>query len=280
MADLPELTCPSCGAALTESPRCPSCGLSLEGKRLFDPRHFHWLGVLLSGLVPITMSAVNWGRVGRTRERNLWLILGFLGFLLLFSLLGALPEGARFLGIAVSAGISYYLRARQQPLFAAGFRLGAKRDSAWKGAVAGTSLLIVALALTVMGFQAAYHLRYDRGVKLLDQGRLPEAAAIFERLVQEDPKDLGANFALATCRLFSGNLDAAERGFHECLSLEGVDSAMVFADLAVLEAARGRSTEADSLAGWARAREPAIFTKLYYSDDVATIADSLVQQPR
>src|SRR5262245_21095224 len=107
-----EIACPSCGAELTEDPRCATCGLSLEGKRLFDPRHFHWLGLLLSALVPVTMSAINWGRVGRTRERNLWLILGFGGFVLLLSLLSALPKSAAFLGWGVSGGISVLLRER------------------------------------------------------------------------------------------------------------------------------------------------------------------------
>src|SRR5262245_37592965 len=106
MADAKEMVCPNCGAALEESPRCPACGLTLEGKRLFDPKHFHWLGALFSGLAPITLSAVNWGRVGRTRERNLWLILGFAGFALLVGVLNVMPrEAATPLGLAVGGGI-------------------------------------------------------------------------------------------------------------------------------------------------------------------------------
>lgn len=277
MADLPKLTCPSCGAALTESPRCPSCGLSLEGKGLFDPKHFHWLGVLFSGLTPIIMSAANWGRVGRTRERNLWLVLGFLGFVLLFTLLRALPPSMTFLGLGVSAGISYFLRDRQLPLFAAGLRLGANRSSAWKGVWIGVSVTIGALAVVILGYLGMYHIRSERAGNLLAEGRYAESAKVFAALVKDDPRDPVAVYGLATCHLFQGHWNDADRGFRQCLSMGGVDSAMIFANLAVLETAVGRRIAADSLAARARAMEPAVFTTLYNSEDVAMIADSLIQ---
>lgn len=81
-----ESWCPSCNAGLAdESQRCTSCGYSLAGLRVYNPKHFIWLAFLFSAMVPIYLAASNWGKIGRTRTKRLWLGLGFVGFALMFT---------------------------------------------------------------------------------------------------------------------------------------------------------------------------------------------------
>jgi tetratricopeptide (TPR) repeat protein len=237
--------------------------------------------MLFSALVPITMSALNWGRVGRTRERNLWLTLGFAGSVLLFWLLSALPRSVALPGqLGASAGIAYYLRDRQHPLFEGGLRLGAGRSATWKAVLVGVGLTLGALAIVIFGSMAIDNLRFQPAIKLIEQERFAEAAVVLEKILRDHPDDAAATASLALCRLYEGRWDEAARGFDRYLSMPHADSAVAYANLALAATARGQGIEADSLAARARALEPAVFSSLYGSDDLKATLDSIAQHAR
>jgi len=227
------------------------------------------------------MSALNWGRVGRTRERNLWLSLGFAGSVLLFWLLSLLPRSVALPAqLGASAGIAYYLRDRQHPLFEAGLRLGAQRSSTWKAVLAGVGLTLGALAIVILGSMAMYNLRFQPAIRLIQQERFSEAAVALEKVLRDHPDDPPATASLALCRLYEGRWDEAAAGFEKYLGLPRADSAMAYANLALVATARGQTMEADSLAARARTMEPAVFTDLYGSDDMKATLDSIAQHGR
>jgi hypothetical protein len=118
--------------AATQPCRCPACGHGFAGVRLYDPKHFAWLGVLFSGLVPVFMSASNWGKVGKTKTKWRCLGAGFIGFTALFAILGLFgnaPKGGGNLGLnlLLNVPVALLLRDRQRPLYDAALRLGAER---------------------------------------------------------------------------------------------------------------------------------------------------------
>lgn len=272
--------CPRCHTALPpDGTACPSCGFQLDGKRFYDPKHYHWLGVLFSALVPISMASANWGQLGDTRRRLLWLLLGFAGFSLLFLVLSWLPRPIAFLVMPTNVAISFFLRERQRPLYATALRLGARPKATWQGLLVGVGLLLGALAVPIVASTASYYLASERAIALMNQERLSEADKILEGLLRKDPEDGGVTFQLAFCRLYEARWEEAARGLERSIVLDGADPATTYACLAVARAGMGRMAEADSLARRARSMNPAIFTTVFKSDDLPTIVRFLALPP-
>lgn len=226
------------------------------------------------------MAAANWGQMGERRTRALWLLLGFAGFAALFLVLSWLPGPIAFLVMPTSVAISYFLRDRQGSLYATALRLGGRPQATWLGTIIGIGLLLGAIAVPILVSVASYNLGNERAIALMNQERFSEADKIFEGFLRKDPQDGVVTFELAFCRLYEGRWEEASRGLERSIVLDGADPAMIYASLAVARAGLGRMAEADSLARRARGLDPAIFTRVFQSDDVTLIARTLVRPPR
>ena len=55
------------------------------------PKHYTWQAMLFSFLVPAYEAATNWGRVGDTKRKQLWLWGSILGMTALVIALSACP---------------------------------------------------------------------------------------------------------------------------------------------------------------------------------------------
>jgi tetratricopeptide (TPR) repeat protein len=243
--------------------------------RVYDPKHFVWLGLVFSAMVPIYLAASNWGKVGQSRTKRRWLGLGFVGFVLLLPALTILPGGelgdlaGKAIGLALNVGFAHTLRDKQRPLYRAALRLGARPGSLVLGTVMGVGLLVCAIGLAFGGYVgahvAAYEWEFQRGVRLADQGEYDEAVAVFETMVREDPEDAAAMWELALCHFNEERWIEATQVFENYLRLDEEDpEAWVY--LSTIRYIEGRSDEAESLASQARALDPEIFDKMLQSD--------------
>lgn len=269
-AEKGESRCPRCSAVLpAESQGCNSCGYTLIGVSLYNPKHFVWLAFLLSAMVPIYLAASNWGKIGMTRTKHLWLGLGFLGFVLLFTVLALLPDtgsaGGRLMGYIINLPVGYLLRDMQRPLYHSAVRLGSQPGPLFKGCVFGLGFVLCAMAVAFVGVTAKYHFEFQHGRELLAQDKYEEAATVFENILREDPNDDSAVFNLALCHVFMEQWAEAAQGFEQYLRRNDKNPA-AYALLAHVRNAQGRHPEADSLAAKARALEPSIFEKLFGSE--------------
>src|SRR5262245_39381373 len=158
--------CPRCKAALTpESHQCDGCGYTLDGVRLYNPKHFIWLALLFSALVPIYMAASNWGRLGEPKKKWQWVGFGFLGLTVLFTPATLAPRhipGGMLTGPLINLPVAYLLQTLQRPLFWAAGRLGARPGSVWKGTMVGLVLVAASLGLAIGGPWAAYQIEIRR----------------------------------------------------------------------------------------------------------------------
>jgi hypothetical protein len=262
--------CPRChGAIATDGAHCAECGFTLAGVPFFDPKHFLWLGLLLSALVPIYFSARNWGRMGQLRLQRLWLGGGVLGFMLLFAFVEAIPElnatVSRMVSIALNVPLSIVLRDRQRPLFMTAMQLGARRGSLFKGTLVGTALVLGVLAVVLAGLAMGSRIVYSRGVTLMAEENYADAARMFEYLRRHEFESDGPVFLLAFCHFKLKRYSDAALGFEEVVR-RNPRSADGYAYLAVALAAQGCFDQADSVATLARQIEPDIFFMRFGED--------------
>ncbi|GEM_PF-4323287 len=149
-----DASCPRCNTPLpTEGHCCSSCGFTLFDLRLYSPKHFVWMAFLLSALPDTT---------------------GHPGYLI---------------GYVINLPIASLLRAQQRPIYRAGLRLGARPASQLKGVAIGLIFVVGAMSPTFIGAIAKYHVALHQAESLFDQDKFDEAAAIFQRLLDEDPED-------------------------------------------------------------------------------------------
>lgn len=265
-------SCPQCDAALSsQDQRCQVCGYTLAAVRLYNPKHFIWLAVLFSAMVPIYLAATNWGRLGEVRKKWLWLGVGFLGLTLLFTVSMLLPDeyaGAKWLGYLFNLPIAYALRQTQRPVYATALRLGALPRSLWLGSIVGLVLVVAALAVAIAGQGAAYDIQYRRAHALVGDGKFEEAARIFQDMLRRNPDDGGAEFNLALCYHGLERWDEAADGLERCIRRNPAD-AEAHTFLAYVRARQGRRTEADSLASRARGLDPQVVQRLFGFDEEA-----------
>jgi len=200
-----ELHCPRCSSALPEEfERCDGCGYTLVGVKLYKPTHFLWLALLFSGLVPITLAAMNFGRLGQRRAKWRWLGLGFLGFASLFAGLMLFPDVGsgigKLVGYAINLPIGWAARDRQRDLYRAGLRLGAKPASTVIGTLAGLGVLALAIVLPVVPIMTYIEVQGQRGIEAIQEDRCEEAAEILRAVHRLNSED----------ELFAYNLGVAE----------------------------------------------------------------------
>lgn len=292
---LEEEVCPICQARLApDRSKCSPCETRLTGARLHDPASFVWTSLALTacdmgvlwqvtfpdrfgwlpraffGLIPIYLAASNWDKLRQTRRTFLWLALGFLGYALLFTLLSMMPPTAirlePFIGYAVNLPIGFLLQRSQRPLYEAALKLGARPTSSLEGLVPGLGIALGALALTVGGLHAKYRLEIEQGARLVEQGDHSAAAAVFQRILRNHPKDPAAEYRLAWCHFQMRNWFEADRGFEQYLKADE-KNAVALALLSRVRLIQGQSKESESLAARARAQDPQIFETLFGSDE-------------
>jgi tetratricopeptide (TPR) repeat protein len=234
----------------------------MKDKGVYEPKRFILLGVLFSALVPIYISAANWGSAGRNRARYLWLGGGALGFILIVSLANLLPSALEELtraGVsAVSGYIAHRLSKSQRPLYEASLRLGAQRRSLFKGSVLGLGYTVGAMGIFAVMFQGVTQVQMEHGKHLLRQKRFAEAATVFQRELHWYHDNREAVFDLAFCQTVLGQYDEAAAGFEQFLR-QNDRNAMAYAVLSMIRREQGRLSEADSLDARARALDPKIF---------------------
>jgi|GEM_PF-4651655 len=203
-----DVTCLKCGATIApEDSECSVCGNTFESVKLYEPQHFIPLSIFLSPMVPIFMTASNWGRLGDPVRRRRWLLLGslcFVGLLLLYGLLPDVP-GGNLLAMIPHAMIGWGLRERQRIPVAAARSLGAGHASTFSGAVRGLGVTILVSGLAVGLFMAGYvgwwNWQEQRGLALMEEGRYAESVEIWERLAREPDAEGYLHFNVGLCYL-------------------------------------------------------------------------------
>ena len=276
-----EVQCPKCSAVLAaDQNRCGQCGYTLEEARLYDPKRFVLLGILFSSLVPIFISASNWGQVGNRRAQWLAVSSGLVGFTALFTTFVYLPDQyagvGRGLGHAINIPIALILRQRQQRLFQSGLRFGARSRSLLPGILGGVGLVIVALvgSFLVTG-EAAQEARLRHGLRLLKEGQPAEAARVFEPMAGPNSKNQAAVFNLALCHFVLHRYEEAHVGVERYLKMAGAE-ADAYAFLYQIHLAMGRQDEAAAAAVKARQLDPNVFIRLFGTDSPGLVeADSM-----
>jgi tetratricopeptide (TPR) repeat protein len=267
--------CPRCRTKLvTQDERCTSCGYNLIGVRFFSPNSFLWLSLFLSAMVPIYLSASNWGKIGKTRTKWLWLGGGFVFFVLLFAVLMYLPDSshtsAKIIGYAVNVPIAFYLHGKQKSVYGVAIQLGASSGSLFKGSLVGLSYAIVALIIAV-ALQAThsvmkYNSDLNHGVDLFDHKQYEEAAVVFSKILRQDPKDRDALIYISLCNYNLERWDKTAEILVYYLK-QDTKNPVAYALLSRVRAKQGDLKQAEKLALQARILDPQIFVKLFRDGD-------------
>lgn len=264
-----EDSCPRCRSALRdELERCNTCGLTLTDVRLYRPKHFVWFALLFSGLTPIYMAATNLGRLGRKREKWLWLGLGFTGFVLLFGVFASLPEmetAGRFVGYLINLPIGWFAREQQKRPYRIGLRLGAKQASTFVGVLLGLGVTLLALAIPVVSLTAHYEIQFQRGLRALQEDRCEEAQEVFARLYRLDSEDFSAIYNLGCAEYCLGEWEAAIERFRAYVN-HVADDPDGHALLGDCLAQAGRVRDAERSLQRALQLDPGVLERLFDSD--------------
>ncbi len=231
------MECPRCRTHCNPGTEvCPTCNLSFSNVSLYSPRHFVWLSMLASFLVPVFLSASNYGRLGQGRKKKLLLSMGIAGFVAFLvamvkideAVTAANPESEagirgihRLISWVIHMPIGAYLKSRQKPLFEMGMGLGMRKASLFVGVLKGLGLTALVTILLVVG---AVILEWedpaDRAAELVERGQYTAAVAIFDSLCTEYPDDLEYLYQKAMCLTFCHRYTEAERDFRAILGEE------------------------------------------------------------
>lgn len=208
------LHCLKCNAIVQpEQKRCPNCGYTLANVRLYNPKYFIILSLLLSAIVPIYLASVNWGRMGQISTRRKWLLLGLSGFVILFLCLLLLPDsgraGSNLIGYLINLPIGYFLSTKQRPLYKKALGLGAIPASTFIGSIKGLGITLILLLVSIVAMVITTDSLLKRGQSLYEQNRCKEAASIFEWLLELDTEDEYLNYDLAKCYICLKQWDKA-----------------------------------------------------------------------
>jgi len=260
------MPCMKCKAAVSHADHgCPACGYTLEGVRLYNPKHFLLLALLLTAMVPIFLAASNWGRIGKTGRRNRWLLIAFVCFILFFGVLILLPDSGmstKYLGYLINLPIGWILREKQQPVYAVSLVLGAKPASIFFGSIKGFALALLALLISAAGFMAYMIVEENRAVALYEEGRCEEAASIFEKLLRREAEDDKARFGLALCHVCMERWEDAANGFRAYLKRNN-DDPVAHAFLGYVLQEQGQQQEAEEHFNTAVSLDPKVLTELF-----------------
>jgi tetratricopeptide (TPR) repeat protein len=246
----------------------------LIGVRFYRPNSFIWLSLLLSAMVPIYLSASNWGKLGKTRTKWLWLGGGIILFALLFAVLWYLPDssqtGAQIIGYAVNVPIALYLREKQKSVYGVAIQLGAETGSLFKGSLVGILILafslIVGVSIPVARNVMKYYDDLDHGTDLFDHKHYEEAAIVFSDILREDPEDKEALIYMALCNYSMQKWDKTGEIIAFYLK-QDTQNPVAYALLSRVRAKQGNVKQAEELALQARILDPQIFVKLFGEGD-------------
>ncbi len=89
--------------------------------------------------------------------------------------------------------------------------------------------------------------RTREGISLANQGRLPEAAAVFEEVLRAQPRFGSGYNNLANVYLFQGRYDEAIANYHQALELMPRDAG-VYSHLSFAYCKKGSGPEAETCA--------------------------------
>ena len=205
--------CLKCGAELPlGSKQCSECGLTLDGVKLYDPKHFPFLAILFSAMVPIYLSASNWGRLGNPQRKRKLLVIGFAGLLVFSTVLMLLPFSAssgKYIGFLINLPIGFFLREYQRSVYKTALFLGAKPASTVTGTLKGIAVTVLAVLIAILGITAYTDYETKRGIMLIREEKCEEAEVVFKRLLSLDTSDEYVKFNLAICYLCMEKWDEA-----------------------------------------------------------------------
>jgi tetratricopeptide (TPR) repeat protein len=224
--------CPRCRSSLSEGTEiCPACNLRFSEISLYDPKHFIWLSMIFTFVVPAFLAAVNFGRLGRSDLKRAWLIFaiaGLAGIVLVvryldqhfLTELGLSGYDERMLsrlgGYAVNLPIGAYLSRKQRPLFRGAQELGIRKASALKGALAGIGIALAVGVVATVAWEIATPAPTQDVLALMDERRFDDAARVLDGLLSQRPDDSDLAYLRAFCDV--GSLMDEQR-FDEALGL-------------------------------------------------------------
>lgn len=264
--------CPNCDKILDSfDEKCSNCEYTLSGVRLYSTKHFTLLAVLLSGLVPIFLAASNYGKLGRTDTKRRLLFLGFIGYLAVFAILILLPETdntlSKYIGWIINVPVGYYLRLKQKPLYVAAIRLGAGRESLFKGTAKGLGLAIGALIIPIIAMIAVTEIQIDRGESLMEQEKFEEATVHFEKLYSYNSEDPEIVINLVFCYMVLEEWDKAA-GCLDAYIKSNDDEAVAHAYFGYIRYIQGNELEGERHIARAESLSPGICNKLFNPDSI------------
>ena len=266
----PHLDCPKCDSPLqSDSAGDPACGCDLTCVRLYDPKHYFWLAFLVSAIFPIFMAASNWGRLGKTKTKHLYLGATFLACTFVSGLHAMFPSsfsGARFMVGAVSLALGLLLRDRQRPLFSAALRRGAQPAPLTRGLLGGLGMLVCLVLVFGAGFGVTYFIQFRRGLAFINEGNYRAAVPTFEHALQLAPEEDVVLLNLAYCYVMLEHWQEGADTLQRYVTRKR-DNAYAFALLAYVRNRQGRHQEAEDLLSKARALDPEIIEKLWPQQD-------------
>ena len=196
---------------------CSACGYSLEGTKLYNPKHFVLLSLFFTGMVPIFLAASNWGRLGDLPRKRRWLWFGLAGYMVIFGAAMLLPDlgklSNRFIGYLINLPVGMALLGMQRSTYLSALELGAKRASSFVGLLKGLPLVVLAFMIPLLSFTGYMMISENRALALLSEDRCAEAATEFEKLLAWDAEDEYVRFNLAICHECMGRWADAADGF-------------------------------------------------------------------
>lgn len=208
--------CPRCHSALSEGTEtCPACNLRFSDISLYDPKHFVWLAMVFSFVVPSLLAAINFGRLGRPDLKKAWLIGGIAGLAVLVLFVRYFGEpfldelgvtgsdremATQWGGYLVNLPIAGFLFFRQRALFRGALELGARKASMFKGAVAGIALAFAVGFSSVLAWEVAAPRPGQDVVAMMSEGRFVEANSAIDDMLRDNPDDPELLYRKAMCQ--------------------------------------------------------------------------------
>ena len=150
--------------------------------------------VVLSSLPAGVLHALNYVRLGRPELKRRALVRNLLGFLV--SIVVADLTFGLFGTFFVQVAYAVYFQNSQGGLFARHLARGGKKASVILPALGWFVALVGPLALGYAAFDSI-ETGFDRGIRMMDEGRYDEAEAIFLDYAESEPEDPWTNWNLA-----------------------------------------------------------------------------------
>jgi len=177
----------------------------------WSPTGIALITVLFSPLPGGILHALNYARLGRPELRRLTLAVNLLTTTLLFLVAFFADRPLRLLTWAASIMIAAYFYKSQESLFRGHRAAGGPRASLLlPGVLSIVVPVILALALSY-GQDSHYERRFDKGLKLMEEGKLTQAEREFRAYQEVNPDDMASYWNLAVIYERSGDVGKAKQ---------------------------------------------------------------------